>query len=53
MPDGKQILDLHKTYETKEACVNACAALEYHGVLPSSLNAKAVMDYFCIEVPGE
>jgi hypothetical protein len=54
----KQILDLHKTYETEEACVNACAALEREGAIPSSLRTyqgdfKALMDYFCIQVPGK
>jgi hypothetical protein len=63
LPDNsRQILDLHKTYETEEACLAACKALELEGAAPSSLKAlggdgkrhnKAVMDYFCIEVPGE
>jgi hypothetical protein len=58
LPDNsRQILDLHKTYETKEACERAVGALEREGAVPTSLDyagdPKAVMDYFCVEVPGE
>lgn len=57
-PQGVHVLDLHKTYETEEACVNACLALEHRGSFPTSLKGgsgrqKAVADYFCIVAPGE
>ena len=35
---SKQILDLHKTYETKQACQAACNALEFEGARPTSLD---------------
>ena len=50
---NRQILDLHKTYKTEEACANACAALEREGLIPRGLVQGRAMDYFCIEVPGE
>ena len=52
---GRQILDLHKTYETKEACENASKVLDNKGVIPIGFSSggNPVMDYFCIQVPGQ
>ena len=59
VPDpNRQIIDLRKTYETEQACLSACAALQRSGGIPSGLDApgrryKALIDYFCIQVPSE
>jgi hypothetical protein len=49
----RQILDLHKTYQTEKACESACRALENKELVPKSLYSQGRLDYFCIQVPGE